>query len=39
MLIQNALSAPVFLALLFLTYIAMWMYISRHNVNRDSDEK
>lgn len=39
MLIQNALSAPVFLVLLFLTYIAMWMYISRHNVNRDRNKK
>lgn len=39
MLIQNVLSAPVFLALLFLTYIAMWIYISRHNVKRDHNNE
>jgi hypothetical protein len=39
MLIQNVLSAPVFLALLFLTYIAMWIYISRHDVRRDRNNE
>jgi hypothetical protein len=39
MLIQNVLSAPVFLALLFLTYTAMWIYISRHDLNREKNQK
>lgn len=37
MLIQNALSAPVFLVMLFLTYIAMWIYIGRHDIKRDQN--
>jgi hypothetical protein len=32
MLIQNVLSAPVFLALLILTYIGMWVYIGKYDV-------
>jgi hypothetical protein len=39
MLIQNVLSAPVFLALLFLTYIAMWIYIGRHDIKRDRNDE
>ncbi|ESU32230.1 hypothetical protein G3A_12260 [Bacillus sp. 17376] len=39
MLIQNVLSAPVFLVLLFLTYISMWIYISRHEVRKENKDK
>lgn len=39
MFIQNALSAPVFFALLFLTYIAMWIYISKHKVKHHRNKE
>ncbi|MFD2638864.1 hypothetical protein [Piscibacillus salipiscarius] len=39
MQVQNVLSAPVFLILLFLTYIVMWWFIRKHQIKKEHEDR